>query len=68
MSIGDSVPAEVERVFTEVVDPAFKVHQTMGPGLLESAYEACLEYELVKRGLRVRRQLEWRGLERYCLS
>jgi GxxExxY protein len=35
------------------VDAAIKVHSALGPGLLESAYQACLAYELRKRGLRV---------------
>ena len=30
----------------EVVDAAIKVHSALGPGLLESAYQTCLEYEL----------------------
>lgn len=51
------IPAEVERVAKEIVDAAFKVHSKLGPGLLESVYEACLVYELTKRGLRVQRQL-----------
>jgi len=34
-----------------VVDAALKVHSVLGPGLLESAYQACLAYELRKRGL-----------------
>jgi GxxExxY protein len=33
------------------------VHSAVGPGLLESAYEACLAYELEKQSLRVRRQV-----------
>ncbi len=33
-----------------------KVHTALGPGLLESAYEACLQYELIKSGLRVEAQ------------
>ena len=37
----------------QVVDAAMKVHSVLGPGLLESAYEACLAYELRKRGLTV---------------
>ena len=41
----------------QVVDAAFKVHSALGPGLLESAYEACLAQELRNRGLRVQRQL-----------
>ncbi|MFK8160898.1 MAG: GxxExxY protein [Lewinella sp.] len=35
---------------------AFKVHTALGPRLLESAYEACMEYELLKQGLMVERQ------------
>ena len=41
----------------EVVDAAYKVHTTLGPGLLESVYEAVLAYELERRGLRVQRQV-----------
>jgi len=40
-----------------VVDAAMTVHSALGPGLLESAYEACLAYELRKRGLRVLSQV-----------
>ena len=39
-----------------IIGAAIDVHKVLGPGLLESAYEACLYYELVKRGLRVDRQ------------
>jgi GxxExxY protein len=39
-----------------IVDAAFKVHTTLGPGLFESVYETVLAYELEKRGLRVKRQ------------
>ena len=41
----------------QVVDAAFTVHSTLGPGLLESIYEICLAHELAKRGLRVERQV-----------
>lgn len=40
-----------------IVDAAIKVHKVLGPGLLESAYEKCLEYELQKRGFRVKCQI-----------
>ena len=40
-------------IATVVVDAAYKLHTALGPGLLESAYEALLIYELRKRGLRV---------------
>lgn len=39
-----------------VIGCAMKVHSALGPGLLESAYEACLAYELAKNGLRVEAQ------------
>jgi len=41
----------------QVVDAAMKVHTALGPGLLESAYEGCLAYELRKRGLKVGTQV-----------
>ncbi len=41
---------------TIILNCAFKVHTALGPGLLESTYEACLEYELKKAGLKVERQ------------
>lgn len=39
-----------------IIGAAIKVHRKLGPGLLESAYEACLAYELQKSGLVVQRQ------------
>ena len=39
-----------------IVDSAFKIHTTLGPGLLESVYEAVLAHELENRGLDVVRQ------------
>lgn len=44
---------EIEVVAKEIVDAAIKVHQQLGPGLLESAYQTCLAYELSKRGISV---------------
>lgn len=44
---------EVARV---IVDASYKIHRKLGPGLLESVYEAVLSHELQKRGLRVDRQ------------
>ena len=41
----------------EIVDAAMKVHTVLGPGLLESAYEACMKHELSKRGLTVASQV-----------
>lgn len=39
-----------------VIGAAMAVHKELGPGLLESTYEACLAYELTERGLKVERQ------------
>ena len=41
----------------EVINCAIKVHKALGPGLLESAYEECLSYELNKSGLMIRKQV-----------
>lgn len=49
---------QVNEVSGQVVDSAMKVHTTLGPGLLETAYEACLEFELQNRGLKVDRQID----------
>ncbi len=40
-----------------VVDAAYKVHTTLGPGLLESVYETVMDFELRRRKLKVRRQV-----------
>ena len=40
----------------QIVDAAYRIHKTLGPGLLESVYEAALAYELEKRGMRITRQ------------
>ena len=44
-------------IATVVLDAAFKIHTCLGPGLLESVYEAVLAYELTNRRLGVRRQV-----------
>ena len=48
---------DVNEVSGIVVDAAMKVHTALGPGLLESAYEACLLHELRKRGRKVLSQV-----------
>jgi len=57
MPYGGSTSRELERIAHIVVDAIFKVHSTLGPGLLESVYSICLAYELRKRGLTVRREV-----------
>ena len=44
-------------IATIVVDACYHIHTRLGPGLLESVYTRILEYELVKRGLQVRREI-----------
>lgn len=53
MSYGENTSEKVERTAAAIVDAAYKVHCELGPGLLESVYETCLEYELKKRGMKV---------------
>ena len=48
---------DINEISGAVVDAAMKVHSALGPGLLESTYEACLAYELRKRGLQVATQV-----------
>ncbi len=48
---------DINDISGQIVDAAIKVHKALGPGLLESAYEACLAYELRKRGLAVATQV-----------
>lgn len=47
---------DIEKIFKKVLDCSFKVHSALGPGLLESAYEECLYYELLESGLAVKKQ------------
>ena len=45
-----------EQIFKKILDCSFTVHTELGPGLLESAYEECLFYELKQNGLKVEKQ------------
>lgn len=54
----DPIPEETERIAKEAVDAALTVHRALGPGLLESVYEACFCHELAKRGISFQRQLD----------
>jgi GxxExxY protein len=48
---------ELNRISGEIVDSAIRVHSVLGNGAFESAYEACLAYELRKRGHKVLTQV-----------
>ncbi|KAF0142980.1 MAG: hypothetical protein FD122_246 [Stygiobacter sp.] len=47
---------EINLITKEIISAAIEVHKQLGPGMLESAYEECLCYELSLRGLKVERQ------------
>ena len=63
----EKIDSETDKVANQIVDAAFQVHQTLGPGLLENAYELCLAHELGQRSLKVERQvavpLIYKGIE-----
>ena len=58
---------QINEVSGEIVASAIEVHKALGPGLLESSYEACLVHELRTRGFEVETQkplpLEYKGLK-----
>ena len=58
---------EIEQIAKQIVDAMVTVHRELGPGLLESTYQACLAHELRSRGVEVRREVvlpvRYRGLE-----
>lgn len=57
----------IEAIAKELVDAMVTVHRELGPGLLESAYQACLAYELRNRGIEVQCEaklpVRYKGLE-----
>ena len=52
-----TISDELNELSRQVVDAVFQVHKALGPGLLESVYEACLCHELNKRGINFQRQV-----------
>ncbi len=61
---------EEKELTQEIVGAAIEVHKALGPGLLESAYEECLCYELKTRGLTYKRQVDlplaYKGIRLEC--
>ena len=47
---------EINEITRKIIGCAIEVHKNLGPGLLESAYEECLAFELSKAGLYIKRQ------------
>jgi GxxExxY protein len=64
------VKKKIDILTDRIIGAAIQVHRELGPGLLESAYEACLFYELCDRSLRVERQkslpVKYRGIVLDC--
>jgi GxxExxY protein len=52
----EDAEVKLNELTREIIGAAVAVHRALGPGLLESTYEACLAYELAERGLYVERQ------------
>jgi GxxExxY protein len=52
-----SSPGDLEALATQVIDCGFHLHRDLGPGLLESAYEALMAAELARRGISSVRQI-----------
>ena len=51
------IPLEEEAIGKKILDAAYTVHSSLGPGLLESVYEACTAYEARQQGLSVETQV-----------
>jgi len=54
----DKLSEREKYLATQIVDIAIKIRRALGPGLLESVYEKCFEYELIERGINYQRQKE----------
>ena len=52
------IDPEIESIAKLIVDSAYKVHKSLGPGLLEKVYEICFCHELAKKGLDFKRQVD----------
>ncbi|HEX3664497.1 MAG TPA: GxxExxY protein [Rhizomicrobium sp.] len=52
----EPIPAQLDTIGRNAVDAGLRVHAALGPGLLESAYEHCVAFELERKGIEIRRQ------------
>ena len=64
------MPNDLTTLTGTIIGAAIAVHRELGPGLLESTYEACLKHEIENRGLRTERQkplpVRYKGIELEC--
>ena len=51
------IPADLESLSYKIIGLAIEVHRQLGPGLLESAYQQCLFYEIKKAGFKVEKEV-----------
>jgi GxxExxY protein len=56
LQLGNGVREQLDALTESIIGAALEVHRELGPGLLENAYQACLTYELLGRGLSIERQ------------
>ncbi len=56
MHVGNAVRERLDALTGSIIGAALEVHRELGPGLLENAYQACLTFELLNRGLSLERQ------------
>jgi|SoiMetStandDraft_2_1073263.scaffolds.fasta_scaffold450959_1 GxxExxY protein len=70
MNRGDAEALRINRITEKTIGCAIEVHRTLGPGLLESAYEECTCFELSHADLRFRRQVDlpvfYKGIKLDC--
>ena len=61
---------KLNKITETIIGVAINIHRALGPGLLESAYEVCMVYDLVKAGLKVEQQkplpIVYRGVKLEC--
>ena len=57
MRLEMSQRGELDAITKQIVGASIDVHRALGPGLLESVYESCLEFDLIEQGLDVQRQV-----------
>ncbi|MDG2617770.1 GxxExxY protein [Thermoleptolyngbya sichuanensis XZ-Cy5] len=66
----EGMEMELDEISGQVIGAAIAVHRELGPGLLESAYEACLVHELRQRGVQIEQQIPqpviYKGLQLEC--
>ena len=70
MTQNSTEASRINAITSQIIGAAISVHDELGPGMLESAYEACMLHELMERGLRVERQkplpLVYKGMTIEC--